>query len=118
MDPINPEKTVSETETDDVTISAPDSSPASGANNDANLQGQQQQPQPQQAQGPGQSGQVGGAAGSCQLPTMESLQQLVSALELPNNHFLNTVSAQPMKQSKEWHASLTPDLRNHLVHKL
>ena len=62
MDPINPDKTVSEIETDDVTISAPDSPPASGANNDANLQGQQQQPQPQQAQGPGQSGQVGGAA--------------------------------------------------------
>ena len=39
MDPINPDKTVP-----------------------ANLQGQQQQPQPQQAQGPGQSGQVGGAA--------------------------------------------------------
>ena len=62
MDPINPDKIVSEIETDDVTISAPDSPPASGANNDANLQGQQQQPQPQQAQGPGQSGQVGGAA--------------------------------------------------------
>ena len=84
MDPINPDKTVSEIETDNVTISAPDSPPASGANNDANLQGQQQQPQPQQAQGPGQSGQVGGAAGSCQLPTVESLQQLVTALELPN----------------------------------
>ena len=52
MDPINPDKTVSEIETDDVTISAPDSPPASGANNDGNLQGQQQQPQPQQAQGP------------------------------------------------------------------
>ena len=84
MDPINPDKTESEIETDDVTISAPDSPPASGANNDANLEGQQQQPQPQQAQGPGQSDQVGGAAGSWQLPTMESFHQLVTALEHPN----------------------------------
>jgi len=50
MDPINPDKTVSEIETDGLPISAPHSPPASGANNDANLQGQQQQPQPQQSQ--------------------------------------------------------------------
>jgi E1A/CREB-binding protein len=37
-------------------------------------------------------------------------------IRLPNN--LNTVSAQPMPNVKEWHASVTPDLRNHLVHKL
>ena len=31
---------------------------------------------------------------------------------LPN---VNTVSAQPMQQSKEWNVSLTPNNRNHLV---
>ena len=32
---------------------------------------------------------------------------------LPN---VNTVSAQPMKQGKEWNVSLTPNNRNRLVH--
>ena len=35
---------------------------------------------------------------------------------LPNN--LNSVSATPLPDVKEWHASVNPDLRTHLVHKM
>ena len=38
-------------------------------------------------------------------------------VRLPNNLSL-TVSAAPMTPVKEWHNSVTADLRNHLVYKL
>merc|ERR1712066_1172902 len=61
---------------------------------------------------------MGNMAG--QSPTNRLAQELMEGkgdpVRLPNN--LPAVSAAPMPSLKEWHASVTPDLRNHLVHKL
>ncbi len=76
---------------------------------------QQEQQEQQDFNGP-QSGNIGTARNSPSQLAIELMEGHGEPVRLPNN--LAAVAANPVAPFKEWHGTVTEDLRKHLVHKL